>query len=320
VRQITNPQPKAGGFLKVSTIEKIMDLRILPTLLATFSASLCSAAFSDQISLKNGDTLQGTLISQTESFVLWQSESFGEIQIPTNQVAFINPTPVTKEAVTTPEQNSAFKGNIGLSGAYLGGNEERDDLELDIGLIFENGNATHSASINYETLGENGESTINDYGIAYGIDWSISNRWYWGNNFFYGADDKRQIDQSVSVGTNVGYQFWKNETGKLSTAVGLTWINDKLFSATTDDRLTWAWSGDYEKLLIKKVSLSYSHQLNVSIKDSENTQLNADIGIVIPVTDKLDTKITWDWSFDNQPESGNETIDRKVRFGINYTL
>ena len=61
-------------------------------------------------------------------------------------------------------------------------------------------------------------------------------------------------------------------------------------------------------------------QLNVSIKDSKNTQLNADIGIIIPVTDKLDTKITWDWSFDNQPEAGNETIDRKVRFGINYTL
>ena len=94
----------------------------------------------------------------------------------------------------------------------------------------------------------------------------ISDSWFWGNNFFYGADDKRQIDQSVSVGTDVGYQFWKNETGKLSTAVGLTWINDELFSSVTDERLTW------------------------------------------------------DWSFDNQPEEGNESIDRKVRFGINYTL
>jgi putative salt-induced outer membrane protein YdiY len=48
--------------------------------------------------------------------------------------------------------------------------------------------------------------------------------------------------------------------------------------------------------------------------------LVADLGIIIPVTDKLDTKISWDWSYDNQPEEGNETIDRKIKFGINYTL
>ena len=292
----------------------------LSTLIAIFTFTHSLPAFSDQISLKNGDFLQGTLTSQTDTFVLWQSDNFGELQIPKDQVVSISSAPETKELITGLNKKDTFKGSVGLSGSYLGGNEERDDLELDIGFSFEKGDATHSANINYETLGENGESTINDYGIDYGIDWLISDSWFWGNNFFYGADDKRQIDQSVSVGTDVGYQFWKNETGKLSTAVGLTWINDELFSSVTDERLTWAWSGEYEKLLTKKISLSYSHQLNVSIKESENTQLNADIGIIIPVTDRLDTKITWDWSFDNQPEQGNESIDRKVRFGINYTL
>ena len=292
----------------------------LSTLIAIFTFTHSFHAFSYQISLKNGDNLQGTLTSQTDTFVLWHSDTFGELQISKDQVVSISPAPETKELITGLNEKDTFKGSVGLSGSYLGGNEERDDLELDIGFSFEKGDATHSAKINYETMGENGESTINDYGIDYGIDWLISDSWFWGNNFFYGADDKRQIDQSISVGTDVGYQFWNNETGKLSTAVGLTWINDELFSSVTDDRLTWAWSGEYEKLLIKKISLSYSHQLNVSIKDSENTQLNADIGVIIPVTDKLDTKITWDWSFDNQPEEGNETIDRKVRFGINYTL
>ena len=107
-----------------------------------------------------------------------------------------------------------FKGTVGLSGAYLGGNEQRDDLELDIGLTFEKGNTTQKAKVNYETLGQDDKSTIRDYGIAYGIDWLINNSWYWGNKFFLGADDKRQIDQSMSVGTNIGYQFWKNKTGK----------------------------------------------------------------------------------------------------------
>lgn len=293
--------------------------KLLLTLVASLTLAFSYSAYSDQISLTNGDRLQGTLVSQTDSTISWQSEIFGLLEIPADQVALIQPAPTTA-VITEPDHRASFNGSVGLSGSYLGGNEQRDDLELDIGLTFEKGDASHRASLNYETLGQDNQSTINDYGVAYGIDWSISDRWYWGNNFFYGADDKRQIDQSVSVGTNVGYQFWKNDTGRLSTEIGLTWINDKLFSSITDDRLTWAWSGDYEKLLIKKVSLSYSHQLNVSIKDPDNTQLAADIGVIVPVTDKLDTKISWDWSFDNQPEVGNEKIDRKLKFGINYSL
>lgn len=293
--------------------------KLLLTLVAGLTLAFSYSAYSDQISLTNGDRLQGTLVSQTDSTISWQSEIFGLLEIPADQVALIHPAPTTA-VISEPDHSASFNGSVGLSGSYLGGNEQRDDLELDIGLTFEKGDASHRASLNYETLGQDNQSTINDYGVAYGIDWSISDRWYWGNNFFYGADDKRQIDQSVSVGTNVGYQFWKNDTGRLSTEIGLTWINDKLFSSITDDRLTWAWSGDYEKLLIKKVSLSYSHQLNVSIKDPDNTQLAADIGVIVPVTDKLDTKISWDWSFDNQPEVGNEKIDRKLKFGINYSL
>jgi putative salt-induced outer membrane protein YdiY len=298
-----------------------MDLKkLLPTLAVIFTTSLSSLVISDQISLKNGDRLEGSLISKTDTYVIWQSDNFGEVKIPADQVVLIDQPAKTPVIPPIIIQKETFKGAIGLSGSYLGGNEQRDDLELDIGLTFEKGDATHKAKVNYETLGQDNKSTIKDYGVAYGIDWLINNSWYWGNNIFYGADDKRQIDQSMSVGTNMGYQFWNNETGSLSSEIGLTWIKDELINSITDDRLTWAWSGDYEKILIRNVSLAYSHQVYVSIKDSDNTQIDADIGIIIPVSDKLDTKISWDWSFDNQPQEGNEKVDRKLKFGINYSL
>ena len=277
-------------------------------------------ACSDQISLKNGDTLHGSLISKTDTYISWQSDNFGVLNIPIDQVVLIdqpNKKPATPANIIEKE---VFKGTVGLSGAYLSGNEQRDDLELDIGLTFEQGDATHKAKVNYETLGQDNTTTTKDFGVAYGVDWLINDSWYWGNKFFLGADDKRQIDQSMSVGTNMGYQFWKNETGSLSSEIGLTWIKDELFNSITDDRLTWAWSGDYEKIVIRNISLAYSHQMYVSIKDSDNAQIDADISLIIPVNNKLDTKISWDWSFDNQPQDGNEKVDRKLRFGINYSL
>ena len=284
---------------------------------ATITFSYSYLAHSDQIILNNGDRLQGTVIDQTETSVTRKSESFGTLNIPTQQIASIDRLNTSTEVL---KSNSAYTGNIELSGSYLGGNEERDNLEFDLQLTREQGDLTHNTTVNYETLGQENEPTIKDYGIAYGIDWAIDNSWYWGNNIFYGADDKRQIAQSVSVGTNLGYQFWKNEEGKLTTEIGLAWISDKLFSSIDDERIALVWSGNYQKQLNKKVSLSYSHQLNVSMKDSDNSQLSADIGFIIPVTDKLDTKISWDWAIDNQPEQGNEKIDRKLKLGAYYSF
>ena len=261
--------------------------------------------------------MQGTVIDQTETSVTWESDNFGTLNIPTQQIASINSSDINSEALKI---KSAYTGIIGLSGSYLGGNEERDDLELDVLLTLEQGNLSHNTEINYETLGQENEPTIKDYGIAYGIDWAIDDSWYWGNNIFYGADDKRQIDQSISLGTNLGFQFWKNEEGKLSTEIGIAWISDKLFSSINDERIALVWSGNYQKQLNKRVSFAYSHQLNVSMKDSDNSQLSADIGFIIPVTDKLDTKISWDWVIDNQPEQGNEKIDRKLKFGADYSF
>ena len=291
--------------------------KTLAVIAATISVSYSYPAHSDQIVLTNGDTLQGTVIDQTETSVTWESDNFGTLNIPTQQIASINSSDTNSEALKI---KSAYVGNIGLSGSYLGGNEQRDDLELNILLTLEQDNLTHNTEINYETLGQENVATIKDFGIAYGIDWAIDDSWYWGNNIFYGADDKRQIDQSVSVGTNLGYQFWKNNNGKLSTEIGLAWISDKLFSSIDDERIALVWSGNYQKQLNKKVSLSYSHQLNVSMKDSGNSQLSADIGFIIPVTNKLDTKISYDWSIDNQPEQGNEKIDRKLKFGADYSF
>ena len=291
--------------------------KTLAIIAATTSISFSYPAHSDQIVLTNGDTLQGTVIDQTETSVTWESDNFGTLNIPTQQIASINSSDINSEALKI---KSAYTGIIGLSGSYLGGNEERDDLELDVLLTLEQGNLSHNTEINYETLGQENEPTIKDYGIAYGIDWAIDDSWYWGNNIFYGADDKRQIDQSISLGTNLGFQFWKNEEGKLSTEIGIAWISDKLFSSINDERIALFCSGNYQKQLNKLVSFAYSHQLNVSMKDSDNSHLSSDIVFIIPVTDKLDTKISWDWAIDNQPEQGNEKIDRKLKFGADYSF
>lgn len=283
---------------------------------ATFS--IAGFAHGGQIVLNNGDTVKGTLIVKTETHVEWKSDSFGGLNIPLSQVASIDNSGAEATLPSTVDDKISLTGNVGLSGSYLAGNQESENLELDVGFTLQDGNAKHTAELNYDAIGQNNEPTEYDYGITYGVDSSISSGWYWNNNASFSVDDKRQIDQSISLGTNVGYQFWENDKGSLSSEIGLKWISDKSVYSGTDERLAWAWSSDYQKLLFSRASLSYSHQLNVSTEDTKNTQLSVDIGLSIPVTDKVDATISLDWSYDNQPEEGVEPIDRKVNFGVNY--
>jgi putative salt-induced outer membrane protein YdiY len=283
---------------------------------ATFS--IAGFAHGGQIVLNNGDIVKGTVLSKTETHVLWKSDSFGGLNIPLSQVASIDNSGAKVTLPSTADDKISLTGNVGLSGSYLAGNQESENLELDVGFTLRDGNIKHEAKLNYDAIGQNNELTEHDYGITYEVDWSISNGWYWNNNASFSADDKRQIDLSLSLGANRGYQFWKNDKGSLSSEIGLKWISDKSFSSGTDERLAWVWSHDYQKLLFSRASLSYSHQLNVSTEDTKNTQLSGDIGLSIPVTDSVDTTISLDWSYDNQPEEGVEPIDRKVNFGVTY--
>jgi putative salt-induced outer membrane protein YdiY len=291
--------------------------KVLYVLVATFS--IAGFAHGGQIVLNNGDIVKGTVLSKTETHVLWKSDSFGGLNIPLSQLASIDNSGAKVTLPSTADDKiSLTSSNVGLSGSYLAGNQDSANLELDVGFTLQDGNTTHEAKLSYDAIGQNNELTEHDYGITYEVDWSISNGWYWNYNASFSADDKSQIDQSFSLGASRGRQFWENDKSSLSSEIGLKWISDKSFSSGTDARLAWAWSSDYQKLLFSRASLSYSHQLTVATEDTKNTQFSADIGLSIPVTDSVDTTISLDWSYDNQPEEGVEPIDRKVNFGVNY--
>ena len=64
--------------------------KTLAVLTATITLTHSFVAQSDQIILNNGDILQGTVIDQTETSVTWESDNFGTLNIPTQQIASIN--------------------------------------------------------------------------------------------------------------------------------------------------------------------------------------------------------------------------------------
>ena len=79
-------------------------------------------AHSGQIVLNNGDIVKGTVLSKTETHVLWKSDSFGGLNIPLSQVASIDNsgTEATMSAIRLARGYTGRDKIVKFEGCYHG--------------------------------------------------------------------------------------------------------------------------------------------------------------------------------------------------------
>jgi putative salt-induced outer membrane protein YdiY len=284
-------------------------------------------ALADQIILANGDVLQGKVKAQSESHIIWLSDSFGDLTIELNQVRAIeiqevadtDPNIVSNQLpVKIKDEKQTLQGSVGLSGSFRSGNQDREEWAINVDLSKRHETIRQRAGLDYQLRREENDVSKQNYDITYAIDWFFKDEWFLSNNLSFGANDDRALDQFYSVSTLLGNQLWDTKTGALSLEGGVTWINEELLSDVVEQRLTWNWSTNYRKRLFNNVDFSHRNQLLVAIDDSRNSQFNADIGLDFPLIDDLFTKISFMWNYDNQPAQGIEKIDRRLNIGLNF--
>lgn len=284
---------------------------------ALTAMTLTAIVSADQITLTNGDIIQGQLSEQTESQVTWDSERFGALTIALEQVASINGESIGQKP---PEVfNNTYNGSLSLTGAYASGNQEREDLDFDSNVEWRDGDFRHLSSINYETHSLDGSPENQEYALNYGVNWFFQEQWFWSNGIEFGASEERAIDQYYAVGSAIGRQFWDSDSSALSAETGLLWISEELEDQTTDKRLTWSWATDYRTLLMQNMELFHSHKILIALTDISDSDFKADLGIKVPVIENLFTELKLEWIYDNQPAAGTEKSDSQLTIGVNYS-
>ncbi len=292
-----------------------------------------SAASADEIILLNGDILQGSKIEETDSHIIWNSDNFGNLSIALDQVRSVNGAPPPKTSMEVTQSSSkeetpantmsffgeSFSGSTAAFGNMSSGNDERNEWGIEADMSWLSGVLRHRSALGYESKSADDNQANVEYQLSHSVDWFFKDRWFWSNQGSFGANDNRAIDNSYTLGSNLGNQFWDNDDSALLAEAGLVWISEEFVDGTKDDRMTLSWSSDYRKLLFKQVGLSHSHQLLVAIEDTDNRQFSADVGFDFPLINNLFTKISLEWTYDNQPVEGVEKIDRKLNLGVNYS-
>lgn len=239
------------------------------------STLFCHSIAAGQITLKNGDALQGEITGINTEAVLWKSDSFGAQRITKTKIETIEtstplkipghdqPCKVTGmlaeyllyECPDSGETASSlftlnnvqrfteyeegeylYQGKASVAATLNRGNLNQEDIDLHAQVRFQRGELRHVLEADYERLSVENDDPKQRYKLRYRLDWFLAEQWFWYNESELGRDDNRNVEQYLQLGSGAGYQVWNNVDGKLDLEIGAEYTFDDFH--VTDTSLT----------------------------------------------------------------------------------
>ncbi len=206
------------------------------------STFLSSACWADTITLKNGDSLKGELISESETHIGFKHPTLGVLTIPRDQIVPVtnvvqaDPVVDAQSAAQKPADNgllgSGFLAGwkrslaVGLNGAT--GNSENHNLHVGLNLGRTSEDKRKQFSLNYDLKQEDGEQTENDLVMELDNDYLLpGSQWFWFHRERIDWDKFEAWDYRLGGHIGAGYDFINTDqlttSGRLGIGGTQTW-------------------------------------------------------------------------------------------------
>ena len=323
-------------------------MKILTLVLALFSA----ASFADEVVLINGDRLTGTVDSVSGGKLLLKTDYAGSIPINLDAIAtvstgeafnvrygdrhvhgnferrdsntVIGDMDIDLAAIKRAEQNHLASTDLGTewaSRADVGlvisnGNSDTESINALIESSLKRGRSEHAVSLLVSKEEAEEETTKDQTDFDYGYKRFVSEKWYAAGNFEYFKDELKDIDQRLTLGAGMGYQFWDNSLSRLSVEAGVSAVREDL-DGDEEDNPAFRWALDYNRYLMsKKMEFFHKHSVLV-IPDSDRGEvISASTGLRYALNDRIDTSARVDVIHETEPAPGNSKTDVTYTLGV----
>ncbi len=330
-------------------------MRFLTSLVLSLATATASAG---QLSLTNGDQIAGNMVKIDGDSVIWAA-IFGEIKVPKDNIAdmkldgefrlngFSDACTVTgfsegkltatcggkaevvdlnyltiAETWVAPDARKVdYSGKASLTAQRKTGNENEEDVDLEVKQVWKATDIEHELDFMYESLSVDEQATDESYELAYQNNWFFKPAWYWANSLSYGMSEPKNIDEQYRAGTGLGHVIWKGSNGELKGLFGVTYQEIQYFlpaDPAEEDYLSASWALDFNYTLFGKVQLFHSHQLFQSMDDTDDLEAKAQTGLSMPLYKSLHGEAKHEWDYDKTPSAGTRKVDTKFTLGVSY--
>ena len=321
-------------------------------ILALILCLVSSVSFADVVVMKNGDQMTGTVDSISGGNLLLNTEYAGAVPIKLDAIASVTTEEefdvrvggekISGKFTTADEGILIGDQPVELAAIKRAGQDNIAAIDLgtdwtsraDVGVVISNGNSdTESINVLIESALKRGKSehlvsllinqeeaeevtTKDQTDFDYGYKRFVSDKWYAAGNFEYFKDELKDIDQRLTLGAGMGYQFWDNSLGALSVEAGVSAVREDL-DGEEEDNPAFRWALDYKRLLLnKKMEFFHKHSLLV-IPDSDRGEvISGSTGLRYAINDRIDTSARVDVIHETEPAPGNSKTDVTYTLGV----
>jgi putative salt-induced outer membrane protein YdiY len=312
----------------------------------------CGVAGADQLVMKNGDRLTGTVVNKAGDWltfetayagklkikwadvaelsldqpvtVLLKDETLGQAQrfaadpqgdaLSTDGVSYINPPPELSG------QGYSFTGRVNVGLKQTTGNTDTEAYHVDAEGIYRTKGyrVTVGAIVNEQS--DSGVQSVSNATLSAKYDRFLTEKWYVYGHTKLQKDKFKDLKLRSEIGLGAGYQLFDGPDRKLSFEAGLTQVNNDYDVAPDDESLALRWATDYEELFWKDLlTFFHRHELTMAFEDTSDFVVITKTGIRVPVANHLNTTFQVDADYDNQPSAGTDETDLTYLFTLGYS-
>ncbi len=317
-----------------------MDLRTLHKLLTLIVFfSLAVSVSADEIILKNGDRISGTIVNQTDSAIVLQSAMLGELTISKENIQTFSvgnqqepakeapaakpaPKPAEKPKVDTePKWTGDFTANF----AAQRGNNDQDSINMRLAAKKKSDKDTIEAEARYrfeqqENTSSNKTETTDDnlrFAGKYSRKWN--EKWYWYGKGSYEKDRIAELERRIIGGLGSGYQWVESDQFNFATELGLAGIHEKYTEQQgTSDEITLEAGYNMDAKINDK--LTFAHRLTYypSFEDIADYLLITDAELRYHFSEQIFASLRGEVEYDSTPAPGSEQTIQRYLVGLGW--
>ncbi len=325
-------------------------------LIAAALSLWAGTAAADTVVLKNGDRLTGTVDSIAGGRLLLVTEYAGNVPIKLDQVAEVvseaafdvrtsdgavsgtfsvangaqqivtdtGAVALDLGTVRSAGQDKLALASLGtdwssradLSAIISNGNSDTESYNTLIESVLKRETVEHALSLLVSNEKAEEERTKDQLDIDYGYKRFVSEKWFASGNAEYFQDRLKDIDQRITLGAGMGYQFWDDSFGAFSTDVTVNYVQEEL-DGEDETNPAVRWGLDYNRWLLAKKLEFFHNQSVLFIPDGDRGEvIESSTGLRYALNDRIDAAARVDVNHETEPPPGTSKTDVTYTLGI----
>jgi putative salt-induced outer membrane protein YdiY len=334
---------------------------MLPFLiLAVFALSFGAIrARADEVQLKNGDRISGTIVRMGNKVLTINTPYAGDLSVKWEAIATISTDSsvhvglsddTSARGVVLPDEEGklrlkaekvqepwtfdmddvevinpppdyrwTFRVNAGVD--IEKGNSDSEEYHLDTQFFVRTDRSRYTIWAEFDKEYDSDDLTENSTFSVLKYDHFLAKKWYAWLGTLIETDEFKDLNLRSVVGAGPGYQFFESPLRNLGVETGLVYVNEDFDEGEDQGYGACSWAFDYDQYFWDNRVQFFHWQYGLwSLSDSEDVTIYTRTGFRIPLVKGISATLQYNWDLDNSVPRGEEEIDEKFLFTIGWAL